>query len=264
MTATERPAELLVTNDDGLAGPGLRVLVEALARLGKVRVAVPREEMSGIGHAVTLHRVLRSAPVEIPPAVAAMYVEGTPADAVKLALTTVFREVPFDLVVSGINRGPNVGVNVHYSGTVGAGLEAVIAGKPAVAVSLDVGPEYDFAPAARIAARLVGQLLARLRRAERPPLPLCLINVNVPNRPERELRGLRLTRQGLSGFAEFYRPAQQAGDWEIDGAMQLREESPEYDAIALAQGYVSVTPLGLDLTARPADPGPDGWSFLLA
>jgi len=274
---TSNRPKILVTNDDGLAAPGLCALFEELAPLARLRAALPLEEMSGVGHAVTLHRTLQSRPVEIPRTEAAFAGEGTPVDAVKLALTTVWRDFRFDLVVSGINRGPNVGVNVLYSGTVAAGLEALVAGIPAVAVSLDVGEGREYAQAARVAARIVRRLLGRLDGERARGLPPFLINVNVPNRPGPF--PWRLTRQGRSGFAEYYLPAEEGGAgeagppspksrrtgdrWRIGGEMVLREDSPEYDAVALSQGCVSITPLGLDLTLRGAEGEPSRWGFLL-
>ncbi len=261
---------ILVTGDDGLRAPGLPALIEALAPLARLRAALTEEERSGVGHAVTLRRTLKTRPVEIPGTEAAFAVDGTPADAVKLALTTIWRELSFDLAVSGINRGPNVGVNVLYSGTVAAGLEAVIAGVPALAVSLDVGEGSDYVPAAKIAAELAEKLLARApwgRGSGARKYPPGLVNVNVPNRPE--IRGRRITRQGVSGFQEYYLPAGEgnsgdgSGEWRIEGEMVLREKSLEYDAVALREGWVSITPLGLELNAREAPECADGWGFLL-
>ena len=241
-------AKILLTNDDGIEAPGLRALAEALRREHDLAVLAPAEPRSGAGHAVTLHREVTLRPVDWP-GLRAFALDGTPADCVKLALTTLFPDR--ELVVSGINLGPNVGINVLYSGTVAAALEAAIQGRPGLALSVEyppgaAGPDYG-GP-----ARFLAGLLRSLPSGDLPPA----LNLNFPAR--RPWKGLRWTRQGLSGFREYYLEA--GGDgrsrrFRVDGDYDVAEEEAEYDARALAEGFVSVTPLGLDLTCRRGRPG---------
>ncbi len=220
----------------------------------RLAIAVPRGQQSAVGHAITLHEPIHAEEVEHPAAASAFLVDGTPADCVKLAVTTLLGDDPPALCVSGINNGPNVGVNVFYSGTVGAALEAVINGVPAVAVSKDFGERLSFREAARLVAPILEATLAR-------GLPKWhVLNVNLPDLPVSDVRGIRLTRQGVSGFEERYdeqaaEPETSRRRFKIEGEMRLREEDGSTDAEALAEGYVSVTPLGLDLTARTFTPG---------
>jgi len=252
----KRVPRFLLTNDDGPAAPGLAAMLEALARRGEVCLAVPAGPCSAIGHAVTLHKPIASREIALPGATRAVTVSGTPADAVKLALTTLWRRVRFDLCVSGVNDGQNVGVNVLYSGTVGAALEAAIAGLPGLAVSLERGRRRR--RGFRAAAELAGALSDRILAAKRK-LPSAALNVNVPDRPAHAIRGLRGTRQGTSGFRERYRPEGKAKGrerrWRITGRMRYATDDLREDAAALRAGYVSVTPLSLSLAAGagPAD-----------
>jgi 5'-nucleotidase len=257
----KRLRRILLTNDDGLASPGLVGLALELARTGKydLRVAAPEKEQSGAGHCITIHTPLYAEKVELDGALARVptyRVAGTPADCVKLAVTNLFPESLPDLVVSGINRGPNVGVNVLYSGTVAAALEACINGVPAVALSLDIPPDgiWHFAQTAELS-------LAFIEAALREGLPpWTILNVNFPNRPGKDLRGVKLTRHGHSGFKEFYIEEQAEGPrrrFRLEGEMVYRDEDEESDAHAMRAGFISLTPLGLslyeaDLAARLA------------
>lgn len=253
-------ARILLANDDGIDAPGLAALAEALAPLGELRVSAPRAERSGVGHAVSLHDPISAERRELAGCGQALCVEGTPADAVKLALTTLWPGWA-GLVVSGINPGPNVGLNVFYSGTVAAAAEGAIYGVPAFAISRDVSGYGSFEVPARVARRLAERVLAR-------GLPAgCFLNVNAP---AREPAGWRLARHGLSGFRESY--TRQDGGYMIDGVMHVRPEETDSDAAALAAGFVSVTPMALDLTAgvsdasaAPAAPAAlaEAWGWLL-
>jgi 5'-nucleotidase len=244
--------KILVSCDDGIAAEGFAALAAEAARLGTVRAAATERPASGIGHAVTLHQPVAAWPVELPGAEQAVAVRGTPADAVKLAVAELWPGWT-DLVLTGINRGPNVGVNAFYSGTVGAAAEAAIAGVPAVALSLDVSEPYDFGAAAA-AARPVLERLVTLTAIP----PGLFFNVNLPS-SARPARGIRLTSHGRSGFREFYRPGPcppgQAPDgacfYRVDGVMEVHDPDEWTDAAALAAGFISVTPMFLDLTAEP-------------
>lgn len=246
------PIRIVLSCDDGLGAPGQAALARELARLGTVRAVAPLEPSSGAGHAVSLHLPVGARRGRLDPCEQAVAVLGTPADAVKLALSELWPGWA-DLVASGINCGPNVGVNVFYSGTVGAAAEGAALGVPALAVSLDVSDPCDF-EAAALRARPVLERLAGLM----PFPPGLLFNVNLPA-SQKEVRGLRLTRHGRSGFREFYRPhpppagREAAGDayYQVYGQMRTDDPDDWTDAAALAAGFISVTPMFLDLTAEP-------------
>src|SRR6266496_6617592 len=185
---------ILVTNDDGVNAPGLLALVQEMRKLGRVTVLAPDRNWSGGGHVKTLDRALRVKEVRLADGTAAFASDGAPSDCVALATLGYFKE-PIDFVVSGINNGANLGHDVTYSGTVTAAMEAVIAGIPSVAVSLEtleghVG-EIDYGPAAWAAGKIVRQVIANGLAHE------ILLNVNVPSLPDDKIRGIVLTRQGL-------------------------------------------------------------------
>jgi 5'-nucleotidase len=233
----------LLSCDDGLNAEGTAALASELARLGTVRACAPAAPSSGAGHAVTLHQPVCTSAAELRGCEQAVAVRGSPADAVKLALAQLWPDWA-DLVVSGINSGPNVGVNVFYSGTVGAAAEGAVLGVSAVAVSLN-GPEpFDFDRAADQA----GPVLERLA-ALTPFPPGLFFNVNLP-RSRTEPAGVRLTRHGMSGFREYYVPSEAGGpgSWEVRGDFLVHDPDDNYDAAALAAGFISVTPMLLDLT----------------
>mgnify|MGYP001021884660 CR=1 FL=1 len=243
---------VLVSCDDGYDAPGFAALAAEAARLGPVRASATERPASGVGHAVTLHRPVAAWPVTVPETGKAMAVRGTPADAVKLALVELWPGWA-DLVLSGINAGPNVGVNVFYSGTVGAAAEGMVSRTSSVALSLDVSDPYDF-PAAALRARPVIEALAAL-----VPFPKGLFfNVNLPA-SRKPVLGIRLTRQGLSGFREYYRPCPcpegearpDACFYRVSGDMVIDDPDEITDAAALAAGWISVTPMFLDLTVEP-------------
>ncbi|MHC4251798.1 MAG: 5'/3'-nucleotidase SurE [Planctomycetota bacterium] len=261
-------ARILLTNDDGWDSPGLAALAEVLQGVGELLVVAPREERSAIGHAITLNGTLEAEAVRFDGAAEAYAVDGTPADCAKLAIRALFADAPPAICVSGVNRGPNVGVNVFYSGTVGAALEAVVNGVPGVAVSKEHGDALSLGEAARLVEPLIREVLRRevLRRG----MPAWhALNVNVPDRPLGEIRGVRVTRQGVSGFDEGYRELDRRDGpsrrrFQLEGEMRLREPDGMTDAEALAEGWVSVTPVALDLTARGSCGEPTGWEWLAA
>lgn len=234
---------ILVTNDDGIHAPGLRVLVGELTRLGRVTVVAPDRERSGAGHAITVQNPLRVTPVEWEGGVVAHAVDGTPADCIKLGLDALV-EGECDAVVSGINRGPNLGTDVIYSGTVSGAREGYLHGLPAIAASLDslTNREEAYLPAARLTRLLLAELLGS------GPRPVPLLNVNIP---AGEIRGVRITRLGVRKYRNvFHRREDPRGRvyyWLAGEAVDL-DQGPDTDARALREGYASVTPLRLDLT----------------
>ncbi len=239
---------ILVTNDDGVAAPGLAALARALAGLGRVTVMAPSKNWSASGHVKTLHKPLRVVEVALADGTPALATSGAPSDCVALALLGVVAD-PVDLVVSGINPNCNLGYDVTYSGTVTAAMEATIFGVPAVAVSTDHTPDIGFDVPARVAARVVARALA----AGWPPG--VLLNVNVPPLPEPAIRGVRVTRQGLRQYRDALdarRDPRGVPYYWIGGDPPTGVGEPGTDFAALGDGWVSVTPLHLDLTAHAA------------
>lgn len=242
----ERP-HILVTNDDGIRAPGLLALRNACAELGRVTVLAPSHNWSASGHVKTMHKPLRVDEVILADGTQALSTTGAPSDAVALALLGVVPD-PIDLVVSGVNQGSNLGHDVTYSGTVTAAMEATIAGIPAVAVSLTAREREDFSAAAHIGARVARQALERGLPED------VLLNVNVPPLAVEELAGIQITRLGLRIYRdELTRRLDPRGRpyyW-IGGPEPTGVEEEGTDIWAIANDYVSVTPVQLDLTAHP-------------
>jgi 5'-nucleotidase len=243
---------LLVTNDDGVQAHGLLALAREMQKLGKVSILAPDRNWSGGGHVKTLDRALRVREVCLADGTQAFTSDGAPSDCVALATLGFFRE-PIDLVVSGINAGANLGHDVTYSGTVTAAMEAVIAGVPAIAVSLETPDgligEVDYGPAALAAGKIVRQVIENGLSHE------ILLNVNVPCLPDEKIGGFMLTRQGLRVYHgrldERADPRGRPYYW-IGGDAPTGVPERGTDVGALAEGFVSVTPLQLDLTAYRA------------
>jgi 5'-nucleotidase len=238
--------KILVSNDDGFRAEGIRRLREALLTLAEVTVVAPDRNRSGASNSLTLDVPLRV--FEAEPGV--YFVPGTPTDCVHLAISGLF-DFAHDMVVSGVNDGANLGDDVLYSGTVAAAIEGRFLGLPTLAISLNTGPGSGrhFEAAAEVARRLVAQLL-------RKPLERALIlNVNVPDLPLSSLRGFRTTRLGFRHPSEPVVPAQDPHGrpvyW-VGPAGPMNEAGPGTDFHAIAEGYVSVTPLQIDLTRHTA------------
>ena len=229
---------ILVTNDDGYFSPGLRALATALSRLGEVTIVAPQTEASAVGHALTLRRPLRLEQIE--PHVYA--VDGTPTDCVNIALHEVMKEKP-DLIVSGINKGLNIGDDVTYSGTVAGAFEGALLGYQAIAVSLKfTRGDWDFGPAASAATTLAAALLDR-------PLPhRTFLNVNVPQgTPEGVRVTVQAKRNHITKVANRLDPRGRPYFW-IEEAQDDWEPDPRSDHQAVIDGFVSITPLQPDLT----------------
>ena len=249
LDAPESRPLILICNDDGIGADGIVALAAALDGLGTLAVVAPATEQSAVGHAITVREPMRAHPwpFEVPSGdVWARAVTGTPADCIKIAVQKLLPRRP-DLVVSGINHGPNTAVNVLYSGTVSAASEATILGIPAMAVSHESWSAHiDFEFAGRTARRLAEQVLARGLP------PDVLLNVNVPKRPADEIQGIRVTRQARARWEEEFEERRDPMDrpyyW-LGGRFIDLDDRPDTDLAALADGFVSVTPLLLDLTA---------------
>ena len=252
---------ILVTNDDGVLAPGLLALAQEMRKLGKVTILAPDRNWSGGGHVKTLDRALRVREFHLEDGSQAFGSDGAPSDCVALATLGYFKE-KFDLVVSGINVGANLGHDVTYSGTVTAAMEAVIAGLPGIAVSLEV-PDgqvspIDFEPAALAAGIAVRNVLQHGLPAD------TLLNVNVPFLKTSEIQGFRMTRQGLrvyhSRLDERVDPRGRPYYW-IGGEAPTGVPESGTDVGALSDGFVSVTPLQLDLTAYRAVSEINTWDW---
>jgi len=233
---------ILVTNDDGYRSDGIQALGEALRAIGQVVTVAPVLEASAIGHALTLRRPLRLEALGDD-----LYaVDGTPTDCVNIAIAEVLKGAP-DLVVSGINKGWNLGDDVTYSGTVAGALEAALLGIPALAVSLrQTRGAYDFSHAARAAALLAENILRR------PLPPRTFLNINVPKGQPKGYRvTVQATRNHVTSVAERHDPKGHAYFWIEEGQNEWQpHDRSDYQAVR--DGYVSITPLHPDLTAHHA------------
>jgi 5'-nucleotidase len=232
---------ILVTNDDGYDAPGIAVLQGAVAPLGRVFVVAPDREQSASSHSLTVHRPLRVLRV----AEGRHRVDGTPTDCVHLAVPRLTGGVTPDLVVSGINRGLNIGDDVVYSGTVAGAMEGALLQIPAIAFSMetDAAGMADYAVAAAFIRRIARTVLER-------ELPRgVLLNVNFP---AREPRGVRVTRQGTRTYRATALERQDPAYYWIDSADAVPTGEPDGDHAAITDGYVSVTPLHADLTHVPS------------
>jgi 5'-nucleotidase len=235
-------ARILVTNDDGVHSEGIRALTEALAPLGDVTVVAPIQEASAIGHALTLRRPLRIDPIG--PQVFA--IDGTPTDCVNIAITHVLKGKP-DLIVSGINKGWNLGDDVTYSGTVSGALEGALLAIPSIAVSAQrVKDECEFGPSARAAAIVAEAVLER-------GLPkFTLLNINVPRGANKGFRvTVQAKRNHVTVVSERIDPRHKAYYWIEEGENQW-EPHDRSDYQAVRDGYISITPLQPDMTAYDA------------
>ena len=234
---------VLLSNDDGIQSPGLHALVKALRGWAEIWVVAPDREQSAVGHAITLSDPIRLFPWEIEGADHTWAISGFPADCVKLALTELMPERP-DLVISGVNRGENTGISVIYSGTVSAATEGTINDIPSLAVSLASFTSKRFDDAAKIARQIAELMLMR----KLPPDTF--LNVNVPDLPMNDLRGVKVVRQGRARFQETFLkrsdPRGRTYFW-MDGDKVPLEET-ETDGALLHEGYVTVTPIRLDFT----------------
>ena len=241
----QRPL-ILLTNDDGIHAEGLLRLKEVASALGDVVVVAPETEQSAVGHSITLYDPIKAHEVYKNGELYGFSIGGTPADSVKLALHYLLPRKPH-LVMSGINNGANVGINVLYSGTVSAATEAAILGVPGIAVSIAAkrNPPFD-------SAFPFIEKIARWALQNNIP-PGVALNLNVPAIPYEQIRGLKVTRQSLAKFHEtFERREDPRGDsyyW-LSGESLASVDEDDVDIVCIQKGYASVTPLFYDLTAH--------------
>ena len=245
--SSERPL-ILICNDDGIDAPGIAALAAALDGVGELFVVAPITEQSAVGHAITVRTPVRARPwpFRVPSGeVTAYAVSGTPADCIKLAMSKLVPRKP-TLVVSGINSGPNTAVNVIYSGTVSAATEAAILGIDAIAFSLGNWRAEDYEVAGRYARQIAEKVL------EEGIPPGILLNVNIPDLPYDEIRGILPTRQARSRWEEAFvdrvDPFNQPYYW-LAGRFVNLDDGDNTDLDAVDKGYISITPIHHDLTA---------------
>jgi len=250
---------ILVSNDDGILAPGLRALALAMREFGDVIVVGPEENQSANGHRKTLSRPLRINKVSLGEDLEAYSVDGSPADCVAMTILGVIKQ-PIDMVVSGINRGANLGQDLTYSGTVAAAFEATIQRRKAVAFSLD-NPSLnaDYSAAAQAACMVVREVI------HNGLPPMSLLNVNVPNLPFDQIKGFKVTRQGMRVYRdrldERFDPMGRPYYW-IGGDAPTGDITVEgTDIWAIHNGYVSITPVQLDMTAHTLIDSLRDWHF---
>jgi 5'-nucleotidase len=235
---------ILLTNDDGIHAPGLLALYRELVDEFDVSVVAPESEMSAVGHAITLRSPLRIQEISKDGAFFGYAVSGTPADCIKIAVQELLNAPP-DMILSGINLGANVGVNVLYSGTVSAATEGAFLGVRSAAISLDTRKDPDFSYAAYFSRKVIKFVMdGHLSNGT-------ALNVNVPAIPAERIKGVVITRQGVGRFRERYErridPRGNVYYW-LTGETRVEEEREDSDARALAEGMIAITPISFDLT----------------
>jgi 5'-nucleotidase len=238
---------ILVTNDDGITAPGIRSLVEVAKKFGEVVVVAPDSPQSGMGHAVTLTKPLRLHKTDIFEGVDSYECSGTPVDCVKIAVDKVLHRKP-DLCLSGVNHGSNSSINIIYSGTMSAAVEAALEGIPSIGFSLcDFSYEADFSVAQYAAEQIVKQVL-HYGLANNT-----LLNVNVPKVSKEELKGIRICRQAMAKWEEEFDERQDPHGrhyfW-LTGKFVNNDKGEDTDEWALANNFISVVPVQYDLTAH--------------
>jgi 5'-nucleotidase len=232
---------ILLTNDDGIFAPGLAAIYRRLVELGEVTVVAPVECWSGASHSITFFEPLACTKVDIDGLFSGFGVKGSPADCVKLACMQL-HQGPIDLVVAGINHGANVGINVYYSGTVAAAMEAAFLHVPSVAISVSSESQMDFERAAGYGFDVLKKLLP-LHSGD-------VVNINIPLLSRGEPRGVRVVPQATSGFHEYYIPQTNGSSettFQLAGGGHRDEKVPT-DTTTLADGFITVTPLLPDMT----------------
>jgi 5'-nucleotidase len=238
---------ILIVNDDSIYSKGIKALVEAMKPLGKIVVVAPDKPQSGKGHAVTFSDALRLTKIKIFDGVEETYIcSGTPVDCVKIAIDAVLTGLP-NLCISGINHGSNASINVLYSGTMGAAIDACVETIPSIGISLcDHDADADFTAAAHYAYLVAKQMLQN-------PIPEGnMLNVNIPKLPLSEILGMKVCRQARTKYEDVYEeridPRGQKYYW-LKGEMVHNDKGTDSDEWALANGYVSIVPTQYDLTA---------------
>ncbi|HJM34699.1 MAG: 5'/3'-nucleotidase SurE [Candidatus Marinimicrobia bacterium] len=236
--------KILITNDDGIFAPGIYALWEAMQEVGQTTVVAPDTEQSAVGHAITLSDPLRVEGIHRTGGFEGFAVSGTPADCAKIAIRSLMDKKP-DVLISGINRGANLGNNIIYSGTVSAATEGTMLGIPSVAISINSFNSDEFRGAKETAIKVVHYLTNNT-------LPSgTLLNVNVPYCPPEEIKGIKVTRQGNQYFQDDFDqrkdPRGRTYYW-MKGKIVDDDQELYYDSKAVCDGYVSITPIHFQMT----------------
>lgn len=250
---TKNKPIILVTNDDGITAPGIRALIDAVKDFGRVVVVAPDKPQSGQGHALTLEDPLRLRKVDIFDDIEAYECSGTPVDCVKLAKDVILENRAADICVSGVNHGSNASISIIYSGTVSAAMEASLEGINSIGFSLlNFARDADFEPCKKYIRHLVRYVLDKGLQNTK------LLNVNIPNLPADDIKGIKICRQANGKWVEKYAHAKdpQGRDYYwLTGEFVNPDKGEDTDIWALKNGYVSVVPSQHDLTAYKAIDG---------
>lgn len=249
---------ILISNDDGVAAEGIRILAEQMRAIGEVYVVAPDRQRSAAGHGITLHKPLYVEEYDMGPGIHAYGVSGTPADCVKIGVNELMKDGRPDIVLSGINQGSNLGNDVMYSGTVSAAIEAAIQGLPAIAVSQCGYKNLDYRPGAVFTVKLVQEVL------KRGLLPDTILNVNVPELPHDKIKGHTITSLGVRRYHQVYEkrfsPRGTPYYWLAGGLMDLPNEA-HTDIEAIKEGFISVSPVHFDFTNHSLINELKGWQI---
>jgi 5'-nucleotidase len=243
----ERPL-ILVTNDDGIYAPGIKFLAAVASKFGRIVVVAPDKPQSGMGHAITINSTLRIQKTNYHQAEIEYSCTGTPVDCIKMAINHILKRVP-DLVISGINHGSNSSINVIYSGTMSAAIEGSLEGAPSIGFSLcDYAMEADFTQAEKFVSKIIEDSLKH-----KMPKGVCL-NVNIPKLKADDFKGIKVVRQANANWVERFDertdPYGRNYYWLTGEFVNFEPEAKDTDEWALANGYISVVPTQIDLTAH--------------
>lgn len=246
MSKAKKKPTILITNDDGITAPGIRNLIEAVKDLGNLVVVAPDKAQSGMGHAITIGHPLRMNKMDLFEGIEAWQVSGTPVDCVKLAVDKILHGKP-DLCLSGVNHGANHSINVIYSGTMSAAMEASIESIPSIGFSLaDYSYEADFSAAKFYIRKIVNSLLVQKKLDKH-----LLLNVNIPSISQELIKGVKICRQAYAKYEEDFEerkdPHGKRYFW-LTGAFKNFDKGKDTDVWALENNYVSIVPVQFDLT----------------
>lgn len=247
---------ILISNDDGIYSNGIRALAESLVQNNEVYVVAPDRERSATGHSLTLHRPLRLDEVHhIKGAKGAYETDGTPSDCIKIAIGAIMKELP-EIVISGINHGPNMGTDVLYSGTVSAAMEGAIFNIPSIAISLADHKPQDFT----CAVTFISKLLKNIKEIKFPERTL--LNVNIPALPLSEIAGVEITELGVRPYNDYFEkrvdPRGKTYYWLAGEAIE-EDELPGTDVFAVRNNQISITPVTIHMTNEKMLPGLKEW-----
>ena len=235
---------ILISNDDGIFAPGIYALWQAMSEIGETIVVAPNTEKSAVGHAITISDPIRIEEVKRSNGFKGFSVNGTPADSVKIAVKSIMKNKP-DIIISGINAGANVGQSLLYSGTISAASEGTLLGIPSIAISLDALRDMDFSTSKVVAKKIVNKVLEYGLPNE------TLLNVNIPKDAGGEIKGYQITYQGAIYFKDDFEkredPRGRIYYW-MTGDVKDTDKELESDGVAIKEGYVSITPLQLQMT----------------